>query len=122
MADIKLTDGHDLDLSTGDIQLIRGRDETAQRLTISFGTYLGEWFLDSRVGVPYFQTIFAKGTPTSEIEDIFRQVLEKDDGIDQVSELVVEYDAATRDLTVSVVARDIDGNTVEFTTSPILDL
>ncbi len=121
MADVKLTSTHDIDISTGDIQIIRGRDETAQRMTISFGTYLGEWFLDSRVGFPYTQKIFIKNPKLNELRDLFRRNALLDPGIDSVDSVVLEYEATTRKLTVDIVARDPDGNTIDFNLVPILD-
>lgn len=121
MADIKLTAAHDLDLSTGDIQILRGRDETAQRLTIAYAIYKGEWFLDDRVGMPYTQTIFKKNPDLFLLRNLFRRMALLDPGIDSVEEVVLQYSSADRSLTVDIVARDLDGETLTFTAAPILD-
>ena len=51
--DLQLDTTGDLDVSTGDLLLISGTDQTAQRLRIKLQFFLGEWFLDQRVGIPY---------------------------------------------------------------------
>lgn len=120
--DIKLTASGDLDLSTGDLQVVEGRDETAQRLRIVFNTNKGEWFLDDRVGMPYTQSIFVKNPQMDLVRSIYRQMALKDDGVDRVDEVVLEFDSPTRTLTVALVAADENGDTIEFGTLPVVEL
>lgn len=35
--------------------------EVAQRLTVAFNFFRGEWFLDTREGLPYYEEIIKKG-------------------------------------------------------------
>lgn len=122
MADLKLTASHDLDISSRDAQLLTGRDETAQRLTISYSMYKGEWFLDARVGMPYYEQIFVKNPQIDIIKAIYRRMAEADDAVDSVGDIVVQYDAAARDASIDMVVTDTDGNTIEFNSLPIVTL
>lgn len=50
----------------------------SQRLKITLYTFLGEWFLNTSVGVPYFQQIFGKIRNKSSIDLIFQQIIVND--------------------------------------------
>lgn len=55
----KLT--HDLDISRGTLRFITNNEEVVgQRLKIALLTKQGEWFLDTNVGLPYYQEFFTK--------------------------------------------------------------
>lgn len=79
MSDFKLDDNWDLELTKSNITLIETIEkETVQRLKIKFYTYLGEWYLNKNVGIPYFQTIFKKGTPKAVVDGIFKTLITND--------------------------------------------
>ncbi len=50
MTDLKLNADGDLDLTGGDISLISGAAEVAQRLYIRLSSWLGDWELDQTLG------------------------------------------------------------------------
>lgn len=66
-----------LDPATGDlaipVRLLRGADALAQRLRSRYKFFLGEWFLDTRQGIPYFRDILVKNPDPSLIQSIFRK-------------------------------------------------
>ena len=66
-----------LDPATGDLAIpvafIRGAEALAQRLTVRFKFFLGEWFLDTRQGIPYFRDILVKNPNISLVQSIFRR-------------------------------------------------
>lgn len=52
---------HDLDISKGTLRFITNNEEVVgQRLKIALLTKQGEWFLDTNVGLPYYQEFFTK--------------------------------------------------------------
>lgn len=102
--DIKLIGG-DLDLSTGDLVLIDGPESIAQHLRIRLRFFLGEWYLDQRVGIPYFQTIFLKGAKYDVIREIFRKAIVNTPGVIEVLNLELEYIDTERLLRVTFDAR-----------------
>lgn len=69
--------------STGDIDITNGRTTTvtdpvqagAIKLRGRLNLFLGEWYADTRVGVPWFQRILRKGVSTRLIETIIRSVI-----------------------------------------------
>ena len=45
---------------------------TSQKIESKLKTFLGEWFLDRDLGLPYFQRIFKKKADLDYIDSIFR--------------------------------------------------
>ena len=70
MADIKLNAQRDIDwnnitLTTDNLESV------AQKIRIRLLRYFGEWFLDTSVGIPYFQEILKKGVSKDYIDTVF---------------------------------------------------
>jgi hypothetical protein len=66
-------DTGDLDVQSNQWMLVGGIESIRQDLQQKFRLFLGEWFLDPTVGIPYFQKIFnTKNPPYSVLESIFR--------------------------------------------------
>jgi hypothetical protein len=112
--DIKLTNTGDIDFSTGDLVLLDGADAIVQHLKIRFRFFLGEWFLDPRIGIPYFEQILVKNPDTNIVRSTFREVIIKTPGIANLQSLVLDYDGPTRVLSVSFIATTTDGETIDF--------
>lgn len=119
MADLKLDINGDLDLSTGDLVILTGLDATAQRLTRKMKFFEGEWFLDRRLGIPYFRSILVKNPQTNVILSIYRQAISDDEAVTSLNDLNLEFDGATRKLTVTFNATTVDGP-LEFETEFII--
>src|SRR3972149_2057877 len=99
-----------LDLATGDLTITQGRlslavgaDAVVQSLRIRFRTFLGEWFLDSRVGVPWFQLVFVKHPNLRLARAVLRQVALATPGVVAVRAFSVSLDDRRR-CAVEVVA------------------
>lgn len=119
MADLKLDINGDLDLSTGDLVILTGIEATAQRLRRKLRFFLGEWFLDTRLGVPYFESILVKNPQTNIILSIYRQIIFDDEAVTTLNDLNLEYDAANRTLSVTFRAETTEGP-LEFETEFII--
>jgi hypothetical protein len=114
-----------LDPATGDLALpprwVTGADAFAQRLTIRFKMWLGEWFLDQRIGVPYIDQIFVKAPRLALIERIFRKVVEKTPGCAGVKKFAMSVDFRTRQLSVTELeAMLVSGDTFIATSSTFI--
>jgi hypothetical protein len=114
MADIKLTSGHDLDLSTRDLQIVRGDDAIKQQLAIRLQFFLGEWFLDESIGIPYWTEIFIKDPHLVAIRSFYREAIVTTPGIASITRLELDFDGATRGLDVEFTAVKDDGSTLDF--------
>ena len=60
MTDFLLNDCGDLDFTEGKLTLLTGVDLIRQRWLIHVRTFLGEYFLDESIGVPWFQRVLKK--------------------------------------------------------------
>ena len=115
MSDIKLDDNGDMFLDgSGSMVLVTGDEAIAQQFRIRFRFALGEWFLDTRVGVPYFQEILVKNPNLTRVRGIYRQLIETTPGIESIEEFTLTLDNSTRTLSLSFAARKTDGETIEF--------
>jgi hypothetical protein len=71
LKDIMLDEYDDIKIINGDFVLVGSSAQVRQHASVVFSTFLGEYFLDTRRGVPYIQKIFKKGTTRQEMQDIF---------------------------------------------------
>jgi hypothetical protein len=96
------------DTATNDIlvpvRLLRGPDAVIQRVKQRFPFFLGEWFLDKRLGVPYYEQILVKNPDVSVVTAIFRRVLEETPGVSRVVSMTARLDRAARELVTSFEA------------------
>lgn len=121
MADFKMTTLGDLDLSTGDIQLVTGRDEIAQHLRIRLKFFIGEWFLDKRLGIPYIQKVFRKNPNSNVVRDLISRTALGTPGVEEIQSLDFVLDGANRKLTVDLRAKIVgDDVPLDFSEELIL--
>lgn len=104
--DLKLVNGSgDLDDSTNEIVLVDGAAAIAQDLTCRLQTFYGEYFLDQKVGMPFFRDFFVKNPNKRVMNFAVRILVEETQGIKEVVELLVNYDNRSRVLNISLKAR-----------------
>lgn len=113
-----------LDPDTWDLafppRLIYGAECIIQRIRMRFRWFLGEWFLDLREGVPYFQDILVKNPDLNLIQFIFRRVLTLTPGIKSVQSFDLVHDKSSRNLSVSFVATLVDGGIITAESEPFI--
>ena len=62
----------DLELTEqGQLVLVTGQEEIRQHSAQRLRTFRSEWFLDTALGIPYFDEIFEKGQNVNDIDAIF---------------------------------------------------
>ena len=107
---------YELDPATWDLvvplRILRGAPAVVQRVRCRFRFWLGEWFLDTRLGVPYRERVLIKNPDTNLISALFRDVLATTPGIRAVEYFRAELDRPTRSLTCNFLAYLTDGATV----------
>ena len=105
MTDFLINECGDLDYTEGKLTVVTGVDAIRQRWLIYIRTFLGEWFLDQLIGVPYFQQILEKGISRQIIKQVFTAASLEVPGVIQVVGVVVDsLDVATRFAEVTVTA------------------
>lgn len=75
MSTYALTSEGDLDLVGGRLVRVTGADAAAVTLRNKLRLFLGEWFRDIRLGIPYYQVVFVKNPNLNQIRAMFRRVI-----------------------------------------------
>lgn len=105
-----------LDPNTNDMVFINGGcpvtqllvDVVTQRLKITLYTFLGEWFLDRSVGVPYIQQVFGKVRSKQTVDLIFQQIIAADPDVIEILAFESELASSTRGYSMVFSVRVID--------------
>jgi len=103
--DLALSPDRDLDLDLlGRASFVEGADRIAQQINTTLLAFMGEWFLDTTFGVPYFEDILVKSPVRSGIEAIFRARIRAVPGVTQVSAMQLQLERQLRVLRVTYQA------------------
>lgn len=115
-------DGYNPDV--GDLRLNAAGDEVvlsdlgsevAQRLTVSFKFFQGEWFLELSEGTPYYAHILGKGPKEAVIRAIVSRILLATEGVAEVLNVSYLLDPSTRTLALDFACRLEDGSVFRAT-------
>ena len=111
--DLALNRGtHDLQLVNGDFLVIDNKERIAQQLRVTLWEWLGEWFLDSRDGVPYREYILVKNPNMKHIRQVLTENIVKIEGVNRIEELNLNFDPKNRTLIVDFSIDTDDGQIV----------
>jgi len=113
MSQFLVKDDGDIDIANNNFVVTSGVTEIRQRLLQNIRTFLGEWFLDTTLGVPYYEIVFEKGAPANLVEDTFKDVILSTEGIIELIEFKpLDLDTTTRSLTVDFHAASLEGEII----------
>lgn len=79
---------------------INGADKVAQQIKINLLTFLGEWFLDDTLGVPYLEEILVKNPRMASVETILRNHISSVPNVIRIVSFGLGWDRAKRTLVV----------------------
>jgi hypothetical protein len=117
--DLKMDTNNDLDVTAGAVSLVDGVEYVAQNCEIRLKFFLGEWFLDQRLGVPWFQRILGQKPRLNAVSEILQSAALTTPGLDAINEWELDYDGATRALSISFTGQAGD-EPFDFTTELIV--
>lgn len=92
---------NDLVIKNNDLILIDNAERVAQQVLITLRFWLGEWFLDTREGVPYLEYILVKNPNMSHIKQILTEKINSVDGVNNIVSLDFDFRRITRELYVN---------------------
>lgn len=114
--DLLLASNGDLAFSNGQCPVTTSyEDSVAQRLEITLRTFLGEWFLDTEIGVPYFESIFIKQQNKSAIDIVFQEKILSDVDVEGIVEFDSQLDK-NRNYSATFKVSTVGGTTTSFIT------
>lgn len=100
MSDIALNDSGDIDLVNNAMYLNSGGEAIRQHLQTHLGTFQGEWFLDTSVGIPWYQDILVKNPHFSLVQQIIKDAIFDTPGVIELRSLSIDFNKELREATV----------------------
>ena len=100
----------DLEIVNNSLVLTTGLDAIKQHITVKFRLFLGEWFLDTGVGVPWYEEILVKRASFAVVQERLKAVILETSGILELIEFQFDFNAVTRHATLKFRARTVEGN------------
>lgn len=113
--DLLLDESGDLALVDGDLVMVSGVDEIAQRLRIRLRLFAGEWFLAPDAGVPYFERILGQKISKAALLSILREQVLACPGVASIETLDADVDGARRSVTVTLSVTTDEGQPLAAT-------
>lgn len=99
----------DLVIQNGDLVLIDHAERVAQQILITLREWLGEWFLDTRDGVPYLEYILVKNPNENHIRQILMEKISGVEGVSTVTSMTLAMNNFSRTLAVEYEAETTYG-------------
>lgn len=116
MKDLKLdTITHDLQIDNFDLSLVTGIDRVVQDLKVRLWVFLNEWFLDTSIGMPFYQDILIKNPDLNSIEAIIKEKIIETEDVNEIVSFDLVYDSQTRKLSVTFEVNTSFGETGTIT-------
>ena len=94
--DIAINNDGYIVVDKGDIKRVSDSDQIRQHVIQRLRTYRSEWFLNTTVGVPYFEYIFTKKYNLSTVSSILRRIILLTPGVDRIEEFNVSVNFKSR--------------------------
>ena len=91
---LKLDDSNDLDLVNGNFVIIEGTAAIDQNIKTRLQTFLGEWFLNTLIGVAWSQAIFRKPFDALVSGAILKRVILGTKGVTKINKFDIAADLA----------------------------
>jgi hypothetical protein len=102
MYDLALNASNDIYFEGGRLATITTRLAwQGQKLNIRLSWIKGEWYLDTRIGVPYYEKIWIKNPNRIVIQNLFAETALTIDGIVEVVRMDLDLVGSTRRLNVT---------------------
>lgn len=95
------------------VMLVSGPEYVKQKIASRLRFFLGEWFLDQRLGVPYFRDVLGQNPQIEVIRSILRQVILSVQEVTTISQLDLTHDKDERTLAVAFDCALVEGGVLE---------
>lgn len=112
--DILLSSNHDLAIIDFDLKLTDETNVVAQRVKRALLLFKGEYFLDSEIGMPYYDDILGTKNSIDTIQAIFINAIREVKGVADIKEFNIAFDDPTRTLTINMNIKDNLDNEIEI--------
>lgn len=100
---------HDMAYSGYDGSTVSSAAQVRQNLKIRLLLIRGEWFLDSRIGLPYFEEILVKNPDFSAIDVTIKATILETPEVEEILSYSSSFDRTSRKLSISFTALTVYG-------------
>ena len=108
MSGFKCGENGDILIEQNKFSIVTKVDEVKQNLRQNLKTFLGEWFLNTGLGVPYFEDIFIKNPNAISIEAAFKNAILGTIGVRELIQFDLNLDSSRRELSYTFRAVVLD--------------
>ncbi|MCH8821325.1 hypothetical protein IID23_02255 [Patescibacteria group bacterium] len=105
-----LDENNDMILENGQFKTVDNGAEVPQLVRSRLLTYLEEWYLDSTVGVPYFQLLLIKPFDLNQSESVLKQTIIETEGVQTLLTFESTFERTSRGYTVQASFETIYGS------------
>jgi hypothetical protein len=106
----------EIDTATGDIvippRILKGAAAIAQRLRTRLRFFKGEWFLDKRQGMPYYEQVLVKNPDLTLVRSLFRRAILETPGVLAISRMNTSFNHKIRTFTISPLEIVVTGGLI----------
>ena len=103
---------YDFRIIAGRLQLVSGPDAVVERLRVRLHAYLGEWFLDRRFGLPWYDGDMLGASNSRLLSPLIRREILKDPEVEAVLAFAVSQSG--RQLSIQAMVRTTHGDTLSL--------
>lgn len=104
----------DFEITDNALTLTTGAEAIRQHLQCRFRLFLGEWFLDTSQGVPWFTEILKKQQTFSVVREILKKVILETPGVISITKFNFDFEPTERTATLEFACLSTDGP-IDFT-------
>lgn len=112
--DILLTGGGDLAIIDFDLKLTDETNVVAQRVKRALLLFKGEYFLDTDLGMPYYDDILGTKNSIDTLQAIFVNAIREVRGVADVKEFNMAFDNEKRTLSINMTLKDALDNEINI--------
>ncbi|UQS95092.1 hypothetical protein Pam3_21 [Pseudanabaena phage Pam3] len=84
--------------ASGNLSMVQNTEAVGQHARQRLMTYLGEWFLNKNVGVPWLRDLLGKGYDPVLAEAVIKAEILSTDGVTEITSFSIRFDQGRRAL------------------------
>lgn len=104
----------DLDTQNNELTLTQGNEAIRQHLQCRLRLFLGEWFLDTTLGVPWFTQVLVKQQAFSVVRELLKKEILDTRGVISITKFEFDFDSVLRVATLEFSCMAQEGP-IDFT-------
>lgn len=105
---------NDLVVKNGQLVLATDQDQIAQAVREALGTFFGEWFLDTTIGVPWLQQILVSNPNLDTIQALLLNAVFNVPGVANINQFEFGFTPGNRNLSVTIAIVTTNGQTLNL--------